>query len=70
MFQEGFKMYLGIAPTLTAWSADGKECSIIIENNPLSAWVELPDNHPRLLYSNLICGVIRGSLEMVRSSST
>ena len=63
--QEGFKMYLGITPTLTNWSADNKECSLIIDNNPLTTWVELPENHPKLLYSNLICGVIRGALEMV-----
>ena len=63
--QEGFKSYLGVVPTLTNWSADGKECSIILDQNPLSTWVELPENHSRLYYSNLICGVIRGCLEMV-----
>ena len=28
--------------------------------------VELPPQHSQLLYSNVLCGVIRGALEMVR----
>eukprot|EP00042_Codosiga_hollandica_P019151 m.58384 g.58384 ORF g.58384 m.58384 type:complete len:180 (+) comp49147_c0_seq2:98-637(+) len=63
--KDGFRIYLGVVPSLTNWSADAKECSIMIDQNPLTTWVELPENHPRLFYSTLLCGVVRGCLEMV-----
>ncbi len=59
-------MYLGITPSVTNWSPAGDEFSLILENNPLVDFVELPDNHSTLIYSNLLCGVLRGALEMVR----
>ncbi|KAG7245120.1 hypothetical protein INR49_023686 [Caranx melampygus] len=43
----------------------GDEFSLILENNPLVDFVELPDNHSTLIYSNLLCGVLRGALEMM-----
>ncbi|KAG8506901.1 Trafficking protein particle complex subunit 3 [Galemys pyrenaicus] len=52
-----FKMYLGITPSITNWSPAGDEFSLILENNPLVDFVELPDNHSSLIYSNLLCGV-------------
>lgn len=58
-------MYLGITPSITNWSPAGDEFSLILENNPLVDFVELPDNHSSLIYSNLLCGVLRGALEMV-----
>ncbi|KAM9416218.1 trafficking protein particle complex subunit 3-like isoform 1-T1 [Salvelinus alpinus] len=61
-----FKMYLGITPSVTNWSPAGDELSLILESNPLVDFVELPDNHSSLVYSNLLCGVLRGALEMVR----
>ncbi|ELW65980.1 Trafficking protein particle complex subunit 3 [Tupaia chinensis] len=61
-----FKMYLGITPSITNWSPAGDEFSLILENNPLVDFVELPDNHSSLIYSNLLCGVLRGALEMVQ----
>ncbi|XP_048469135.1 trafficking protein particle complex subunit 3 isoform X2 [Rhincodon typus] len=61
-----FKMYLGITPSVTNWSPAGDEFSLILENNPLVDFVELPDNHSGLIYSNLLCGVLRGALEMVQ----
>ncbi|XP_023438499.1 trafficking protein particle complex subunit 3 isoform X2 [Dasypus novemcinctus] len=61
-----FKMYLGITPGITNWSPAGDEFSLILENNPLVDFVELPDNHSSLIYSNLLCGVLRGALEMVQ----
>lgn len=60
-------MYLGVTPSVTNWSPAGDEFSLILENNPLVDFVELPDNHSTLIYSNLLCGVLRGALEMVRS---
>ncbi|KAI8807912.1 NO signaling/Golgi transport ligand-binding domain-containing protein [Cladochytrium replicatum] len=62
----GFKMFLGFSPAVTNWSADGKEFSLILEENPLAEFVELPDGAAaELSYSNILCGVLRGALEMV-----
>ncbi|KAG5460423.1 MAG: hypothetical protein BJ554DRAFT_7529 [Olpidium bornovanus] len=85
----GFKMFLNITPTVSNWSADGKEFSLIFEENPLAEFVELPDDtvgggssvgastaavaqqsgqageNEGIWYSNLLCGVLRGALEMV-----
>lgn len=62
----GFKMYLGITPLISNWSPAGDEFSLLIENNPLIDFVELPDGHNALNYSNILCGVLRGALEMVQ----
>ena len=59
-------MYLGVVPVVTNWSAAGDEFSLLMDNNPLSDFVELPEGHESLNYSNLLCGVIRGALEMVQ----
>lgn len=58
-------MFLGITPTVGNWSADGKECSLIIDENPLTAFVELPEEHSQLVFCNILAGTIRGALEMV-----
>ncbi|KAH3760790.1 trafficking protein particle complex subunit 3 [Pelomyxa schiedti] len=63
------KMMLGVSGTVyTPASSSGSavtECSIVLDENPLIEFVELPENYSRLCYCNIICGVIRGSLEMV-----
>ena len=68
MFQVGFKMYLGITPVVTNWSATGDEFSLLLENNPLTEFVELPEGHSNLNYSCLLCGVLKGAMEMVTAS--
>jgi hypothetical protein len=65
----GFKMFLNVTPTVTQWSGDGKAFTLVLEENPLAEFVELPDDgraQEELWYSNLLCGVLRGALEMVR----
>ncbi|KAI5801535.1 trafficking protein-like protein particle complex subunit 3 [Peziza echinospora] len=65
----GFKIFLNITPTVTNWSADAKQFSLIFEENPLGDFVELPDDgraQNALWYSNMLCGVLRGALEMVQ----
>ncbi|EDO30651.1 predicted protein [Nematostella vectensis] len=62
----GFKMFLGITPVVANWSAGSDEFSLILENNPLADFVELSQGHEGLLYSNILCGVLRGALEMVQ----
>ncbi len=39
--------------------------SLVIVDNPLVDFVELPDHLDGIHYSNIICGILRGSLEMV-----
>ena len=63
--QVGFKTFLGIVPIVANWNQKGDEFSLILDQNPLTEFVELPEDHPQLLYSNIVCGVIRGALEMV-----
>ncbi|CAH1110770.1 unnamed protein product [Psylliodes chrysocephalus] len=64
--QSAFKMYLGIQPNVTNWSPSGDEFSFILDSNPLTELVELPDDIKTLKYCNVICGAIRGALEMVQ----
>ena len=56
---------------MTSWAADEKSFSLIFDENPLADFVELPEDGPyeKLWYSNVLCGVIRGALEMVESPS-
>jgi hypothetical protein len=64
----GFKVFLNITPTVTNWTTDNKQFSLIFEENPLADFVELPDDgraQNELWYSNMLCGVLRGALEMV-----
>lgn len=65
--QVGFKMFLGVTASVTNWDADGTCCSIVLEDNPLVDFVELPDTCQGLYYCNILSGVIRGALEMVSS---
>lgn len=67
--QVGFKMFLNITPVVTNWTADNKSFSLLFDENPLADFVELPDDgraQDELWFSNILCGVLRGALEMVR----
>jgi hypothetical protein len=67
--QVGFKIFLNITPTITNWSSDNKQFSLIFDENPLADFVELPDDgraQDELWFSNILVGVLRGALEMVR----
>lgn len=66
----GFKIFLNITPTVTNWTADNKSFSLLFDENPLADFVELPDDgraQDELWFSNILCGVLRGALEMVAS---
>ena len=65
-FSKDLKTFLGVNPTIANWNSQMDEFSLILDQNPLVDFVELPENHPNLLYSNIICGVVRGALEMVK----
>ncbi|KAK9817214.1 hypothetical protein WJX72_011175 [[Myrmecia] bisecta] len=61
----GFRMFLNTSATVANWNADSTECSLILEDNPLTDFVELPEGCEDLVYCNVLCGVVRGALEMV-----
>lgn len=64
--QQAFRMYNNIQPTIANWSAAGDEFSLVFDTNPLSEFVELPADLTNLRYSGILCGCIRGALEMVQ----
>lgn len=62
-------MFLNITPPIVNWSPDSKQFSLILDENPLADFVELPDDgkaQDELWFSNVLCGILRGALEMVR----
>lgn len=61
-----FKMFLGIVAEVASWSADGNSFSLILSENPLTDFVELPPQYQELQYCNVLCGVIKGALEMIQ----
>jgi hypothetical protein len=63
----GFRMFLGVSASAGSFAADGTEFSLQFDENPLAEFVQLPPGEvaSTLWYSNIICGVIRGGLEMV-----
>jgi trafficking protein particle complex subunit 3 len=61
----GFKMFLGSAASVSKWNAEETTFSLLIDENPLVDFVELPEHLRALKYCNVLCGVIRGALEMV-----
>lgn len=66
--QVGFKVFLNVSPTVTNWTSDNNQFSLIFDENPLADFVELPDDgraQDELWFSNILCGVLRGALEMV-----
>ena len=42
----------------------------VLDDNPLVDFVELPEGCQNLCYCQMLCGVIRGALEMVRRTRT
>jgi hypothetical protein len=64
--EQGFKMFLGVSAEVANFDAEAKAFSLIIRENPLADFVILPAPYAnKLWYSNILCGVIRGALEMV-----
>ncbi|PHH76195.1 hypothetical protein CDD82_4106 [Ophiocordyceps australis] len=64
----GFKIFLNITPQVTNWTSE-TQFSLMFDENPIADFVELPDDgraQDELWYSNILCGVLRGALEMVQ----
>ncbi|KAL8453024.1 hypothetical protein Emag_002110 [Eimeria magna] len=66
LLQLGLRMFLGVSAEVTNWDVQERSCSLVLSENPLADFVELPPSLANLNYCNLICGVIRGSLEQLR----
>lgn len=64
--QLAFRLYLSVQPSLSHWTANGDEFSLIFEQNPLTEFVELPPDLQNLKYSAVLCGCIRGAFETVQ----
>ncbi|TKA41546.1 hypothetical protein B0A54_06434 [Friedmanniomyces endolithicus] len=65
----GFKVFMNITPAVGSWAPEGKAFNLAFDENPLADFVELPDDgraQDELWFSNILCGVIRGALEMVQ----
>lgn len=58
-------MFLGVTASVTNWDAEGNSFSLVLEDNPLVDFVDLPDTCQGLHYCNILSGAIRGALEMV-----
>jgi len=62
-------MFLGVSGDVTNFVEAGKDWSaysIVLQENPLIDYVDLPKSLQGLYFSNIICGMIRGALEAVR----
>lgn len=69
----GFKAFLNVCPSINyspTVSGQGtvQEFGLVLDENPLAELAELPKDalEGGLWFSNVLCGVIRGALEMVR----
>lgn len=69
----GFKSFLNIVPSIVYPPAPASggpihEFGLVLDENPLAELAELPPDalDGGLWFSNVLCGVIRGALEMVR----
>lgn len=59
-----FRMFLGVRATVESGSET--TCSIIFDDNPLNGFAELPEQvKGHLWYSNIVCGVIEGGLQLI-----
>lgn len=61
-----FKMFLGISPEVTNWNKENSAFSLLLVDNPFIDFVELPPDYQELSYCGMLCGIIRGALEMVQ----
>jgi hypothetical protein len=62
----GLKMFLGVSADVTSWNPEKNSFCLVLYENPLTEFVELPADMTGLIYSNVLCGAIRGALEMIQ----
>jgi hypothetical protein len=61
-----FRMFLGISPEVANWNKENTSFSLMLVDNPFVDFVELPPDYQELSYCSILCGVIKGALEMVQ----
>jgi trafficking protein particle complex subunit 3 len=73
LLKMAMRMFLGVsvetnmaANENTAGSGEVSSFSVIMQENPLALFVELPEDLQELEYSQMLCGMIRGMLEMLQ----
>ncbi len=60
-------MFLGINVEVANWNAENSAFNLVIpSDNPFSDFVEIPPNYNGIHYCNILCGIIKGALEMVQ----
>lgn len=60
-----FRAFLGVSPRVADWNEAGTAVSLLLDESPLTDWVELPRELAGLKYQNLLAGAVRGGLEQV-----
>ena len=85
VLKDAFRQYINVTPQVTNWNSEQDAFrftdkligqsktfifSLILDNNPLTDFVELPSELAALNYCQMICGIIRGALEMVQLEIT
>jgi hypothetical protein len=64
--KQAFKMFLNITADVEKYDETNKSCYLVFRENPFAEYVILPSSIEKSLwYSNIICGMIRGALEMI-----
>lgn len=58
-------MFFGVQAKIDSKSKTDHQFIVQFKENPLTKHVVLPDKLKNLHYSNILCGIIRGSLEAV-----
>ena len=64
LMKMALKMFLGI--TVDTVERSDHAYNISLPENPLAIFVELPEDRMDLEYSQLLCGLVRGMLEMLQ----
>ena len=63
-----FRMFLGISAEVSNFNSDSNTFSLSFSENPFTDFVEIPPQFSELCYCKILCGIVRGALEMVQLS--
>lgn len=59
-------MFLNTTAEVEKWDDKLNSCCLVLNDNPLAEFVILPPACQNTLwYSNILCGIIRGALDMI-----
>lgn len=64
--KQALRMFLNISAEVEKWDAESKSCFLVFRENPLAEFVILPPACQNTLwYSNVLCGILRGALDII-----